>query len=146
MGGQIGVYGYDAQTEKLIPPERTDLMGYCNNKWLSDYTYDAILNRVAMVNGMQNASTYVPPELVRPWNVLILDNGIATWGAPIETPEPPAGEPEPAEILDDLGRVIAIETVYRTEISDIAAASFEVPRPLPGWHAVRVLGGYELEY
>jgi hypothetical protein len=146
MGGQIGVYGYDAQTEKLIAPDRTDLMGYCNNKWLSDYTYDAILNRVATVNGVQSASTYIPHELVRPWNVLILDEGIPTWGAPIDTPEAPAGEPEPAEILDELGRVIALETVYRTEISDIGAASFEVPQPQPGWHAVRILGGHELRY
>jgi hypothetical protein len=145
MGGGIGVWGYDAASGKLISPERTtDLMGYCNTKWLSDYTYDGLLNRVATVNGNQNL--YVPPELVQAWDVIIVEGGAARWGLPIDQPAAPGGEGEPAEILDAFGRVIAIETVYRTEISDIDAFSFEVPKRRHGWHGIHVAGAPPLAY
>jgi len=38
-GGTIGVYGYDLTTNTLRPPSTADLMGYCTNPWISDYTY-----------------------------------------------------------------------------------------------------------
>ena len=38
-GGTIGVYGYDVSTNALKPPSTADLMGYCSNPWISDYTY-----------------------------------------------------------------------------------------------------------
>jgi len=145
-GGAIGVYGYDTRTQRLIAPDRTDLMGYCNNKWLSDYTYDGLLNRVATVNGAAT-NVYVPEELIREWNVLLLDQEHgARWGGSIDVPAAPLGEPEPAEILDVNGHVVAIETVYRTEISDIDAFSFEVPKRRSGWHAVRIAGAPTIAY
>jgi hypothetical protein len=42
--GTIGVYGLDVATETLKPPTFTDLMGYCSNEWISDYTYTGVLN------------------------------------------------------------------------------------------------------
>jgi len=42
-GGVIGVYGYD-QTAKVVKlPTGHDLMGYCNNEWISDYTYTNVM-------------------------------------------------------------------------------------------------------
>lgn len=36
--GRIGVWGYDPRHEgSLVPPNYSDLMGYCGNKWISDY-------------------------------------------------------------------------------------------------------------
>jgi hypothetical protein len=43
-GGTIGVYGLDVATETLNPPSFTDVMGYCSNEWISDYTYTGVLN------------------------------------------------------------------------------------------------------
>jgi hypothetical protein len=43
-GGSIGVYGFDVQSQTLKPPASSDLMGYCNNEWISDYTYEGVLN------------------------------------------------------------------------------------------------------
>jgi hypothetical protein len=43
-GGIIGVYGFDVQAQSLKPPTSTDLMGYCNNEWISDYTYEGVLS------------------------------------------------------------------------------------------------------
>lgn len=143
-GGAVGVWGFDFRGKTLVAPDRTDLMGYCNNKWLSDYTYDALLARVTAVSAARSA--YYPADLAQPWNVLLLDENGPRWGEPITEPDVPAGEPEPAEILDVYGRVIAIETVFRTEISDIGAFSFEVPAPKPGWHSIRVVGASPLAY
>jgi hypothetical protein len=138
--GSIGVYGWDQRTSKLIAPDRTDIMGYCNNKWISDYTYEGILKRIATVNGAPTTSVIVPSELVHPWRVLLLDEQGPRWGIPIDEPMGPAGVAEAAEVLDAAGQVIEMTTVYRTEISDIGAYSFEVPVPEPGWASVRVAG------
>ena len=42
-GGAIGVYGLDVATLALKPPTYTDIMGYCSNEWISDYTYEGVL-------------------------------------------------------------------------------------------------------
>jgi len=38
-GGTIGVYGYDLSANALRLPSSADIMGYCNNPWISDYNY-----------------------------------------------------------------------------------------------------------
>jgi hypothetical protein len=43
-GGSIGVYGFDVAAQSLKPPTSSDLMGYCSNEWISDYTYAGVLN------------------------------------------------------------------------------------------------------
>jgi hypothetical protein len=43
-GGEIGVVGYDIVGGDLKPADYHDLMGYCNNEWISDYTYTGVLN------------------------------------------------------------------------------------------------------
>jgi peptidase M66-like protein len=42
--GDIGVYGFDVESETIKPPSFKDLMGYCNNEWISDYTYTGVLD------------------------------------------------------------------------------------------------------
>lgn len=138
MGGVTGVYGWDSRTSKLLTPDRTDIMGYCNNRWISEYTYDGILNRVAQVNGAK--SVLLDLASLRTFRVLLVDARGARWGIPINEPSPPAGEPEMAEILDASGQVIDTAEVYRTLISDIDAASIQVPKPETSWYAVRVAG------
>ena len=42
--GHIGVWGFDSSTQTLkAPTDNADIMGYCRPAWISDYTYDAIL-------------------------------------------------------------------------------------------------------
>jgi hypothetical protein len=43
-GGEIGVIGYDFGTGTLKPAASHDIMGYCNDEWISDYTYKGILD------------------------------------------------------------------------------------------------------
>jgi hypothetical protein len=42
--GSTGVYGIDVATLTLKPPTLGDIMGYCDPKWIGDYTYKAALN------------------------------------------------------------------------------------------------------
>jgi hypothetical protein len=43
--GSTGTYGVNlTPTPTLEPPTDSDIMGYCANKWISDYTYRGVLN------------------------------------------------------------------------------------------------------
>jgi hypothetical protein len=43
--GSTGTYGVNVTpTPTLEPPTDSDIMGYCANKWISDYTYRGVLN------------------------------------------------------------------------------------------------------
>jgi hypothetical protein len=42
--GSTGVYGLDVATGTLKPPTLSDIMGYCDPKWIGDYTYRAVLD------------------------------------------------------------------------------------------------------
>ena len=42
--GAIGVYGFDVGARIVKPPTYSDLMGYCNNEWISDYTYTGVMD------------------------------------------------------------------------------------------------------
>lgn len=43
-GGQIGVYGYDVGAGLLKAPTTPDVMGLCQNVWISDYTYRNVMD------------------------------------------------------------------------------------------------------
>jgi hypothetical protein len=50
-GAKLGVWGYDIVGGDLVDPEAfTDIMGYCDNQWVSDYTFKALLTRGVNVN------------------------------------------------------------------------------------------------
>ena len=94
-GASIGVWGYNSQSKQLVNPSGiTDIMGYCNNQWVSDYTYDGFVNRVAFVDGAQRV--IVNPDVLARWRTLLLDSRGPRWGLPGEALEPPAGAPEVA--------------------------------------------------
>ncbi|MBL8981808.1 MAG: hypothetical protein JNL26_06475 [Gemmatimonadetes bacterium] len=57
-GGAIGQYGYSLTSAALKAPTLADLMGYCSNPWISDYTYTAVLN-YRTTNGFVTAGRVV---------------------------------------------------------------------------------------
>jgi hypothetical protein len=65
--GTTGEYGYDVSTATLEPPTSTDIMGYCDPKWISQYTYSGVMDYLTsgapMVQG-DVASMAVQPCLV----------------------------------------------------------------------------------
>jgi CARDB len=63
-GGVAGVYGYDATTKVVKLPSGHDLMGYCTNEWISDYTYVNVLNFRAQHPTLAGTSQAVQPALL----------------------------------------------------------------------------------
>jgi hypothetical protein len=139
--GVLGSWGWDSRSQALFDPSKaTDLMGYCNNQWMSDYTYAGITTRVAAVNGQPAAMVLALPETLSKWRVLLLDARGPRWGVPIEQEIAPEGEPETATIYDNTGAVLTSVVVYRTEIGDVPSSMVWVPEPKPNWYAVAVTG------
>ncbi|HEV7365005.1 MAG TPA: hypothetical protein VGN76_04085 [Gemmatimonadales bacterium] len=65
--GSTGSYGVDiGGTPTLHPATDSDIMGYCNNKWISDYTYKGVLNYLLNPSTPQTsvASQSVQPSLL----------------------------------------------------------------------------------
>lgn len=51
-GAAIGSWGYDIFAKTFLSPTKgKDMMGYCPNEWVSDYTYTALFDRIAALNG-----------------------------------------------------------------------------------------------
>jgi hypothetical protein len=136
---RLGSWGYDPRTRVLLNPDlHTDIMGYCSNQWVSDYTYRGFSNRVASVNGA--TMQLFDASLIAVYRMLLLDADGPRWGLPYSRPAEPFGDPEDAEILDASLAVVARVTVFRSAIADIDAETVLVPEPQPGWYAVRVAG------
>lgn len=49
--GSVGVWGWDMFSNTLVnPANTTDIMGYCDDQWISDYNFIALANRGKNVN------------------------------------------------------------------------------------------------
>ena len=42
--GRIGIYGVDVASQTLKPASTSDIMGYCEPKWIGAYTYKAVMS------------------------------------------------------------------------------------------------------
>jgi hypothetical protein len=65
--GSIGSYGLDVTSQTLKPSSLADIMGYCDPKWISDYSYKGVLNyRIAnpLVMSAEAAQAVQPSLLV----------------------------------------------------------------------------------
>jgi hypothetical protein len=102
-GASIGVWGYDLLDRKLLSPDDvTDVMGYCDPVWVSDFTYAAFFKRIKFVN---NASVFYPPEaLDRTYQRARLDGeGHLTWMSDARIHAPPMAEPLAITVQTALG-------------------------------------------
>src|SRR4029079_14363205 len=60
QGAIIGKWGYNLLTQQLYNPNNvTDVMGYCQPIWVSDFTFKGFFDRIKAVN---NANIVFPPE------------------------------------------------------------------------------------
>ena len=65
--GEIGVIGYDIMNETLRPADSRDLMGYCDNEWISDYTYLGVMS-------WREAEAFSRPSAG------VIQSGMLVWG------------------------------------------------------------------
>jgi hypothetical protein len=150
-GAETGVWGFDSRSKKLLSPtETTDIMGYCDPKWISDYTYNGLLDRLVAVNTDASPFVIADPEAAaqinQRYNVLLNDPDGARWSLPFPEPAEPHGVPESADVLDLDGQLIDQVTVYRTQIGDSAGSSVLIPEVQPGWHAIKLVDALPLPF
>jgi hypothetical protein len=70
----IGFYGIDLVDLTLKRPSQQDVMSYCNNPWVSDYTYEAVLaRREASTVGAPSAFVAPSPTLLV-WGRIVDDS------------------------------------------------------------------------
>ena len=81
--GQIGALGYDSSLGRLVPPNRPDLMSYCNPRWISDYHFTNALGfRLRDEVDDSTAATAAPA----PVRSLLLWGGVDARGVPYLEP------------------------------------------------------------
>ncbi len=136
-GASTGVWTYDVRTMKVLDPRNAkDIMGYCEPTWISDYTYELLIDRSSEIN--EQMLQYTDPATVMAYRVVLLDAEGVSWGEPFSKADAPYGAPEQADVLDAGGQRVAQVTVYRTEIADNYGFSILVPPPQTGWHAIEL--------
>jgi stigma-specific protein Stig1 len=143
-GAKIGWWGFEGPDKLHNPMTDTDIMGYCKNQWASDYTYRALADRIARING--NTFELPPAGGMHHYLFLLTDVKGPRWGAPRPAPRYPSGSPELADVLDAEGQLIASVTVYRTPMDHLGGAQLLVPDPEPGWHAIQIHGAAPLAF
>jgi hypothetical protein len=165
--GVTGTWGFDSRNGTLIAPSRRDIMGYCMPLWISDYTYQALLERSAIINPAL-AAEIAPPrlasgagELASPepaaggfgdplrvpittadFDVLLVGaDGSAQRGQPLSGFAPPADTVrEAADLLGATGERMGSIDVYRLPIADVDVTMVLVPRMPTGARALVLPG------
>ena len=120
-GGNIGVYGYDASTASLRPPFTPDIMGYCSQRWISDYTYTGILGfRETSSLAQVLASTEPSPGLLV-WGRIGASGVVLEPAFEVTAPArlPATGGPHQIEVLDESGKVLASFQFRGEQVVDV---------------------------
>lgn len=109
-GAKIGVWGWDSIADSMKDPSvATDIMGYCNNQWISDYTYERIYNRIAAVNA--SAFAAIAGGGPQRYRVGLVDaTGAVTWRRTMELDQAPVGGARRVDLLDRAGDELATVT------------------------------------
>lgn len=145
-GGYIGQYGLNLNKMLvLLPAVYTDIMGYCEQQWVSDYTYLGFYADQVVHGGP--AASALPPApglLVR---ASLAEDGVISLGSFYQftgsIDEAPAQSGYTVELLDEDGAVIATHpvTLHRAEEPGVSVQSINTMIPLPSrpFSTVRVV-------
>jgi hypothetical protein len=104
--GGVGVWGWDMRADTFkAPSDWTDLMGYCDNLWLSDYTYQGIYDRAAAVRAsFGQLSPFPSPQTYR--FLTLSPQYPPSWGATATLTKAHTGRWLIARALDPSGLVL----------------------------------------
>jgi hypothetical protein len=73
LTGNTAIYGFDITNRVVYPPDWKDVMTYCNNQWVSDFTYEGMRQRFAAIGAASLASTAPQQE---PGDYLLINGRI----------------------------------------------------------------------
>lgn len=135
--GAIGDYGWDSRTSEIVSPTRKDVMGYCEPRWISSYTYRELAKRSLEVNVDAPPQALVHGVLpaVRWRYVMAHADGRVRWGSELST-RTPGGTLGRATVLDASKHEVAKIDVYRVPLSHTDGEFVYMPEPGPQWDTV----------
>jgi hypothetical protein len=144
-GGFIGVQGYDLFGESLKEPSQYyDFMGYASPQWVSDYTYEALFDRVVAVSAM--ADMILPDGFQEWWpTVAIGIDGTASAGPRLRLGAPPAGRETAVTFVGAGGEEVGSATGYYMRYDHFDAGLVIYPEPSNEATAVRIAGFGDVE-
>jgi len=118
-GGGIGSWGLDVYSETLYSPGQfTDMMGYCNPTWISDYNFRQLFQRVQAVTG-NNLWQFPTAQLDRLYQRAVVHNdGTITWLPALQMHLPPQGESTSVEVATTGGVETTTARFYRYDHLD----------------------------
>jgi hypothetical protein len=136
--GATSTWGFDARSSTLIQPTRKDMMSYCDPQWISDYNYQALLERSATVNPLLASEKNAPQA--RDWDVLLVGaDGVARRGQPLAGFAPPVDSVrESADLLDGAGGTMGSVEVVKMPLADVDVTMVLVPRMASGVKAIKL--------
>ncbi|MBW2277197.1 MAG: hypothetical protein JRF63_06875 [Deltaproteobacteria bacterium] len=134
----IGTWGYDLKGEELKDPVLYyDFMSYCDPTWVSDYTYNALYDRIMAVNAL--ASKKGPAEPPSAWYSLVVDlDGDVAQGPVFWLDTPPVGRPRSIDLLDSQGQIVESITARFQPFSRGPAGLLVFTEPATGVTAARL--------
>lgn len=133
----LGVWGYDLVDHELIEPSGArDFMSYCDPTWVSDYTFNGLFERIALLNGA--AAFSGAPQAYR---LLSLDgSGELRAGPRIELRTPPSGPARTVALLGAAGEPLGETQARYHAYTHIPGGILLVPEPDAAVHRVAVGG------
>ncbi len=138
--GGIGVDGWDSLGgERLAAEDYADFMSYCPDRWVSDYTWRALHQRMLAVEGLRSSRETLPRSTFFSFAV----DGLG--GIRFERREQlrfrPTGPQWPVQLLDDRGLVVAMAEASFVAFADLPGGTLVLPDPGKDVASVRVGGG-----
>jgi hypothetical protein len=149
-GAVIGRWGYDSVGGVLkAPTEFRDVMSYCEPNWVSDYTYQGVLDRLRQSDSQMRVAGSVTSKSQtseREWRAMRVSAKGARWVPGLILSGAPTSKPERGIVYDSAGEPIVVVEVYRVRIADGQGYKLLVPPEQPGWYAIGASGEVALAY
>jgi len=151
QGGAIGAWGYDIFDKTLIEPSKgRDIMGYCRNEWVSDYTYNAFFERIAAISLEKDVASPAParttPRQAAHYRVATLGaTNEMTWEGDLDLDEAlVGGEIRQATFLADSDAALGTRPVRFFRFDHLPGGFLFVPKDAAveaaPWKAITVEG------
>lgn len=125
VDGRLGVFGYDATENELVPRTWSDVMGYCfSEAWISDYTYEGILRRLVAANQPPSALEQTPQQ----YRIGLVDEqGSVTWRRTALLRARASGDRIQFAQLGPTGSLLGHVTGYFTPLDHLEGGMLMVP-------------------
>lgn len=146
----IGVWGYDIFAKTLISPTKgRDIMAYCPNEWVSDYTYGKLFDRIQAVateKSIQNASAQssTSSSQAAHWQMASVGaDGSLSWDSDDVdfTAEPKGGSLVKASFLNGSGAEVVKRDARFFRFDHLPGGIMFVPREsAAAWKSVKIDG------